>query len=133
MGRLENSTQFFWVADGSIGALSVPLLRLTTTSWRASARTPQTFRTSRIPFATMDVGIVEALCDYSRPVFLFGASFRRGVSCCPLRYPPLRSRSVGGSGAVRIAEPRSTHSDVRLETRRLIPHPSQSPPRAPQA
>ena len=82
----------------------------------------------------MDVGIVEALCDYTRPVFLFGASLRRGVSCGrPLRYPNLRSRSVGESGAVRIAEPRSTHSDVRLETRRLILHPSQSPPRAPQA
>jgi len=24
---------------------------------------------------TMDVGLVEALCDYSRPVFLFGACF----------------------------------------------------------
>ena len=57
-----------------------PCSALPATSRRASARTPQTFRTSCIPFATMDVGIVEALCDYSRPVFLFGASIRRGVS-----------------------------------------------------
>ena len=52
------------------------------------------------------------------------SSVRPSVAASPVVVPsdtPLRSRSVGGSGAVRIAEPRSTHSDVRLETRRLIP------------
>ena len=81
----------------------------------------------------MDVGIVEALCDYSRPVFLFGASIRRGVSRGragrPLRYPT--SIAIGRRRPNRGAS--IDHFDVRLETHPLIHHPSRFSPRAPQA
>jgi len=45
-----------------------PVTPLSTRSGRPSLRTTRR-REARI----MDVGLVEALCDYSRPVFLFGA------------------------------------------------------------
>jgi hypothetical protein len=49
-------------------------------------RRPSTFPPGHFPI-TMDVGLVEALCDYSRPVFLFGARL------LPLRSVPARPDS----------------------------------------
>ena len=45
-----------------------PVTPLSTRSGRPSLR-----NTRRREARIMDVGLVEALCDYSRPVFLFGA------------------------------------------------------------
>jgi|AntAceMinimDraft_5_1070358.scaffolds.fasta_scaffold15342_1 hypothetical protein len=63
-----------------------------------SVKTPRTAPLPLTPVLyeerTMEVGLVDALCDYSRPVFLFGACAPRAPRTKPESNPTIQASSI---------------------------------------